>query len=172
MKKWIICLLLLLTALLLAAAANAEIASGTWGSCQWDISDAGVLTIHAGTAADAGWWWTSPWDDWSDRITSVVASENIILSEDASYFCKSLGNVTSMDLSGFNTTNVTYMNGMFAGCSGLTALDLSSFDTANVPLMYGMFYDCSGLTALDLSFFDTANVTDMTDMFNGCSGLT
>ena len=35
-----------------AASPKAELpASGTWGSCQWDIDVNGVLTIHAGTGA-------------------------------------------------------------------------------------------------------------------------
>ena len=61
---------------------------------------------------------------------------------------------------------------MFYCCSGLTALDLSSFDTQNVTNMYEMFYDCSGLTALDLSSFDTQKVTSISDMFYWCNSLT
>ena len=73
---------------------------------------------------------------------------------------------------GSNTSNVTHMNGMFYGCSGLTSLDLSGWDTSNVTDMNGMFYDCGSLTSLDLSSFDTSSVTDMIYMFLGCSGLT
>ena len=80
--------------------------------------------------------------------------------------------LTSLDLSSFNTVNLTNMNGMFSGCSGLTSLNLSSFNTANVRHMYWMFSGCSGLTSLDLSNFNTDNVTDMYYMFENCSGLT
>ncbi len=85
------------------------------------------------------------------------------------YGCSGL---TSLDVSGFNTANVTNMAGMFYGCSGLTSLDVSGFNTANVTNMAGMFYGCSGLTSLDVSGFNTANVTNMAGMFYGCSGLT
>ena len=68
--------------------------------------------------------------------------------------------------------NVTDMNSMFYGCSGLTSIDLSSFDTSNVTDMGSMFGDCSGLTSLDLSSFDTSNVIYMNNMFLDCSGLT
>ena len=64
------------------------------------------------------------------------------------------------------------MRGMFSGCKSLTALDLSSFDTSNVTDMRGMFYSCKSLTALDLSSFDTSNVTDMRGMFYSCESLT
>ena len=80
--------------------------------------------------------------------------------------------LTSLDVSGFNTGNVTNMEGMFSSCSGLTSLDLSHFDTAKVTDMAGMFSSCSGLTSLDLSHFDTAQVTNMGGMFSGCRSLT
>ena len=48
--------------------------------------------------------------------------------------------------------------------SKATSLDLSSFDTSNVTNMYAMFYYCKA-TELDLSSFDTSKVTDMSFMF-------
>ena len=85
------------------------------------------------------------------------------------YNCKSL---TSLDVSSFNTSNVTNMVSMFGSCKALTSLDLSGFDTSNVTTMNSMFYGCSGLTSLDISNFDTSKVTTMYDMFNGCNALT
>ena len=79
--------------------------------------------------------------------------------------------LTGLDLSGFDTSQVTFMGGMFAGCSGLTSLDLSGFDTSKVTNASNMFAGCSGLTSLDLSGFDTSKVTIMNNMFNGCSSL-
>ena len=80
--------------------------------------------------------------------------------------------LTSLDVSHFDTQNVTDMGGMFSRCSGLTSLDVSHFDTQKVTDMSSMFYSCSGLTSLDVSHFDTQKVTDMHEMFWGCSGLT
>ena len=85
------------------------------------------------------------------------------------YNCSSL---TSLDLSGFNTSSVTSMNGMFFGCNSLTSLDLSGFNTSSVTDMIGMFSDCTNLTFLDLSGFNTSSVTKMPRMFNGCRSLT
>ena len=85
------------------------------------------------------------------------------------YKCSGL---TSLDLSHFNTQNVTDMYEMFSGCSGLTSLDVSHFNTQNVTDMQSMFSGCSGLPSLDLSHFNTQNVTDMIEMFKGCSALT
>ncbi|CCY94186.1 pF03382 family protein [Firmicutes bacterium CAG:884] len=82
--------------------------------------------------------------------------------------CSSL---TSLDLSSFNTSNVTDMVEIFAGCSSLTSLDLSNFNTSNVTNMQGMFSGCSSLTSLDLNSFNTLSVTDMSYMFYDCSSL-
>ena len=84
-------------------------------------------------------------------------------------YCSGL---TSLDLSGFNTSAVTSMSRMFAYCSGLASLDLSGFDTSAVTSMLSMFESCSGLTSLDLSGFDTSAVTSMDYMFAYCSSLT
>ena len=80
--------------------------------------------------------------------------------------------ITKIDLSSFDTKNVTNMSRMFEGCSNLTNLDLSSFDTKNVTDMGCMFAGCSDLTNLDLSSFDTKNVTNMSGMLADCSNLT
>jgi surface protein len=52
--------------------------------------------------------------------------------------------------------------------STVFTLDLSNFDTSNVTDMEGMFF-CTGyystVFTLDVSNFDTSKVTDMSDMF-------
>jgi surface protein len=57
-------------------------------------------------------------------------------------------NLTTLDLSSFNTSSVTNMNGMFGYCKKLTTLDLSSFNTSAVTNMYSTFYDCTSLTTI------------------------
>ena len=77
-----------------------------------------------------------------------------------------------LDLSSFDTSKVTDMLYMFADCKNLKELDLSSFDTSKVVEMNGMFVACKNLQELDVRSFDTSNVTDMDAMFSGCSNLT
>ena len=48
---------------------------------------------------------------------------------------------------------------MFDGCSRLSSLDVSGFDTSGVTDMTNMFNACTRLTGLDLSGFDTSKVT-------------
>ena len=61
------------------------------------------------------------------------------------------------------------MGSMFYGCSSLRELNLSNFNTNNVTYMRYMFYGCSSLKELNLSNFNTNNVTNMSYMFSGCS---
>lgn len=89
--------------------------------------------------------------------------------------------LTSLDLSNFDTSNVTNMGSMFGGCKSLTSLDLSSFDTSNVTNMNCMFsmfgyyasnsMKKSNLETLNLSNWNTSNVTNMSLMFHNCSKL-
>ena len=85
------------------------------------------------------------------------------------YKCSS---ITSLNLSGFDTSNVTNMSGMFQKCSSITTLDLSSFNTENVTTMSNMFNGCSALTRLDISGFYTAYSPNVDYMFTSCTALT
>ena len=76
-----------------------------------------------------------------------------------------------LNLSKLNTSKVISMNSMFNNCERLTLLDLSSFDTSLVNNMNSMFYRCRALSTLDLSNFNTSKVTTMNVMFNGCISL-
>ena len=57
------------------------------------------------------------------------------------------------------------MKAMFQECSSLTNLDLSSFNTSNVTNISNMFNNNSNLTNIDLSSFDFSRVTTSSDMF-------
>ena len=83
------------------------------------------------------------------------------------YYCK----LKSLDLSNFDTSNVTSMEYMFAYCGMLSELDVSNFDTSSVTSMRYMFRDCEKLSELDVSHFDTSNVTSMGAMFYHCYSL-
>ena len=108
-----------------------------------------------------------------DRIWRVSTSATIINATDCSNMFYSKGYLTSIEFgSGFNTSNVTNMLRMFAGCFRLTSLDLSNFNTSNVTSMEIMFSRCFGLTSLDVSNFNTENVTYMGHMFSQCQSLT
>jgi surface protein len=57
------------------------------------------------------------------------------------------------------------MSAMFYYSKKLVDINLSSFDTNNVTSMERMFGECNSLEILDISNFDTSNVTNMKEMF-------
>ena len=87
---------------------------------------------------------------------------------DMFYHCDSL---SSLNLSNFNTQNVTNMARMFRYCKSLSSLILTNFNTQNVTDMECMFDGCKSLSSLNLSNFNTQNVTNMKYMFYGCKAL-
>ena len=119
------------------------------------------------------------WLDPADKTAYYYAEpEKVYLNEESrDMFYRSeselkLKNILDIDLSNFDTSNVTGMYAMFRGMSNLTTLDLSKFDTSKVTDMRSMFLNMSNLTTLDLSNFDTSKVTDMAYMFDDMSNLT
>ena len=130
----------------------------------WDISEAGDGSVMAYVE-----------DDGSGNSTyklTIGGKGGIIANENMMDYFEDFNKMTSMDLSALDTSEVTNMRWMFAGCSSLTSLDVSKFDTSNVTNMSGMFSSCGRLTSLDVSNFDTSKVTDMSGMFGDCSSLT
>ena len=53
-------------------------------------------------------------------------------------------------------------------CDGAKTLDFSGWNTSNVENMYGVFAFCENLESINLSGWDTSNVTNMNNMFWGC----
>ena len=77
-------------------------------------------------------------------------------------------NLQCLDLSSFNTKNVTNMSCMFYDCKNLNSINLSSFNTQKVIDMKGMFYNCYSLKNLDLFSFNTKNIKNIGNIFSGC----
>jgi surface protein len=86
--------------------------------------------------------------------------------------CTSLTSIDS--IKDWDTSSVTNMKMMFAYCSGLTSIDsIKDWDTSSVTNMLGMFAECTSLTSIDcIKDWDTSSVTDMSGTFNDCTGLT
>ena len=104
--------------------------------------------------------------NWSIPVSKFNGGKN------TSHMFRDCGELTSIDLSGWNTENVIDMNYMFYNCHYLTSIDLSGWNTENVIDMNYMFYACSSLKTLDVSHFNTSNVTNMNSMFGNCNSLT
>ncbi|MBF0004029.1 BspA family leucine-rich repeat surface protein [Enterococcus faecalis] len=169
--------------------------TGDWGTTTWkaQLQEDGsyLYTVFSGEtgSADEAPWKTNTNGTFRIKFdgkvlikdgTSLFASARLLSLEAENIVCEGTlqvmfygaSNLTSLDLSGWDTSNVTDMEAMFSGANSLTSLDLSGWDTSNVTSMYGMFEGASNLTSLDLSGWDTSNVTSMSGMFEGASSLT
>lgn len=108
---------------------------------------------------------------WYDVATKTVFyytdAEKIILNVDSNAMFHSLVNLTSLDVSSFDTSKVRGMGNMFFGDEKLTSLDLSNFDTQNLTNMDKMFYGMSNLMSLNIGSFNTSKVTNMDSLFYG-----
>ena len=160
----------------------------------WTTSQGEQITVSAiweddevlNTGDEAPGWYDWHHDDvyLRDNCTKVVFEDWFRYRQPKS-LCKWFYNFKKLrNIEGWynlNTSEVTNMSYMFAGCSGYgsgssysnnpNTLNLHGFDTQKVTDMSYMFYGCTNLYTVYLSSFNTANVTDMTAMFNGCSSL-
>ena len=110
---------------------------------------------------------------WFDNgiIYLYTESNRIYFNSDATLSFSKLNAIESINLTNFDTSLVTNMNGMFTGCSSLESLDLTNFDTSNVMDMSGMFTYDAKISVLDLSSFDTSSVTKMKSMLAEMTSL-
>ena len=112
----------------------------------------------------------------ASNITSIPTASNNAKYDFTGSGSKSSGGLneylTTIDLSGLDTSSYTDMSSMFYNYPSLTSIDLSNFNTSKVTDMKNMFSYCSSLTSLDLSSFDTSKVTSMVEIFSNCSSLT
>ena len=138
----------------------------------------------------------------NDRFVNCKEIKNLNYlntNHSTDFDCMFIGmrSLQSLDLSGFDTSNVTTMMNTFQDLRSIKTLDLSSFNVENVETMYSMFEDCRNLeriifsdfntrnltraermfyndeklTALDLSTFNTTNVINMSSMFYNCKAM-
>ena len=96
---------------------------------------------------------------WNERINNLLS------------IFKYMTSIIEIDLSNFDSSEVTSMNSMFYSCRNLKSIYFGNFNTSNVENMYCMFYECISLTSIYLSNFDTSKVETMSFMFSRCSSL-
>ena len=80
-------------------------------------------------------------------------------------------NLTSLDLSDFNTSKLNDVRAMFQGCSSLTAVDMSNFNLAKVTSLRRTFKDCLKLKEINIGDTNGNNVTDFMASFENCNVL-
>ena len=151
------------------------IAQGISGTVSWTLDDEGTLFFKPVNGDEGTFVDTKnasrEWKPYSKFINQIKTCERLSLAKDSSFMFDCCSSLTNLDLTNFDTSNVTNMSCMFSGCYWLTNLNLTNFDTSRVKNMSWMFRGCKSLTNLNVNNFDTNKVTDIRYMFQGCSHL-
>lgn len=111
-----------------------------------------------------------------DRLNNLssinVSKLNISNVIDLSYYFRGCSSLYSLNMEYWDTKKATNFSGMFTGCSSLTELRLYFWDTRKVTMMNTMFAGCTNLRDLRLDGWNTQSVNLMENMFAGCSAIT
>ena len=113
---------------------------------------------------------SSLWAADKDNLTSLTIQSGVKAAAGCHHLFNNLYNLTTLDVSGLDTSDLTNMSYMFSGCSKLNYLDLSNFNTEKVTTMVNMFNGCTDLAYIDLSGFNTTKTIEMDYMFGGSFG--
>ena len=121
-------------------------------------------------------WWTDTDNNYRYEVT-IGGEGGVKANPDSSYLFAYLTNLTSIDLTYLDTSEVTDMSYMFSADpyyeNSIKTLDLSNLDTSKVTNMQGMFYRCSKLTSITYgNKFVINEDTNIKDMFYGTDNLT
>ena len=112
------------------------------------------------------------WYNTSDQTVYYYTEPNVVfLNENSEAMFMWFTKMETIDLAGFDTSEVTSMNTMFYMMNSIKSIDVSKFNTSRVNDMNSMFDQTGVIEELNLSSFDTSNVTDMKWMFFGLSKL-
>ena len=107
----------------------------------------------------------------NNNYTKVVV--NKAYAKTANGFLRNCQFLVEADLSGFNLTESTTMEGLFYGCIRLETVNVSAFagSTASTVSYLWLFYNCHALTHVNLAGIDMSNVNYFYEMFYGCNNL-
>lgn len=126
-------------------------ARGKLGTAPWELTSEGILFIGAGTFIDTGSDSASPWDRYKDQVIKVIFKGRVIAGSNLSFLfaymhkIKSIENLNNLDIS-----QTTDMSLMFNDAISLKSLDLSSFDTSNVTTMDWFLDNTPSLSTIKL----------------------
>ena len=109
------------------------------------------------------------WINYASDITSIEVSPGVSANPDSSNLFSNLPNVTNIDISNLDTSDVTDMSHMFENDTNLKTIDFGdSLDANDVTTMEDMFKNCESLETIDLNKIDTSEkLKDISGMFEG-----
>lgn len=131
--------------------------TGTWGDVPWEWDDStATITLQGGNAGTVA---TAPWKTYTE-VQRIIAEETVVLQANASSLFASLRSLTYLEVSSFDTSQVTNLSFLFQGCSSLEVLNLNGWDTSRVGTINRTFHDMPSLIELDISSWDMMSAWD------------
>ena len=113
-----------------------------------------------------------PWYEDRESILKVNFAD-VVSPPDTYYWFLNCNNLHTIEnVKNLNTSCVRRMFGMFQGCYSLETLDLSSFDTTNVTDISYMFYGCQNLSEIRVGSDWTRITADTKKWLEGCGTQT
>lgn len=133
----------------------------------------GNTTYLAGHQVDYTWEvfdrdiWPSP----TESQTIVIQEPFSIVNYEGSGLFMGCANTTIEHLDWIDTSQALGFDDMFANCQ-VTTLDLSSWDTSKIIRMPNMFNSCNYLKSVNLSGWNVSSLENCSNMFYECQALT
>lgn len=100
-------------------------------------------------------------------VSSLTDLSNLFSNE----YDTQLTSLKSVNLSGWDVSNVTSASGMFVENYSLKQADLSGWNTANLKNTSDMFSLCTKLKELNISGWNTSSLQNASNMFSSCESL-
>ena len=114
----------------------------------------------------------------SDKFQfNTVGIKEVIINfkkslNNTSFFFNMCENLISVNLTNFNSTELSKIAGMFYNSTNLTSIIFGdNFSTKKVKDMRYLFDGCISLTSINLNMLDTSKAIDFSYMFKGCTSL-
>lgn len=95
----------------------------------------------------------------------------LIIDDDLINGFKDCRNLTTIDLSHLDTTNIKSMENLFGNCDKLTEVNMNNLNTKSLLSVSNMFNGCIKLSEIALKNWDTSAIKNMEKMFYNCAIL-
>ena len=179
----------------LAVQSGSEIIdSGTWGTCPWELTSDGTLTVHPGEGeGNFSTQLKSPWFRHTSRIERVIFTDvgldKVIAPYHCDYLFANMSRLKTVDFSGLDASEGVDAYGMFTDCPLLKSIRWPApgyLKIKNTGRRYsnrideyvngggheaGMFEGCSSLVEVDWNAVDLSEMYFAGGMFAGCTSL-
>ena len=112
---------------------------------------------------------------WYDSTNKIIYygsdADELYLNANAGYMFTYMTALTDIEMN-FKTSDTTDMTQMFYKDTKVTSLDVSGFDTSKVTVMWSTFGECTKLTEIiGIKSWNVENVNDFHFMFNQCTEM-